>query len=163
GPLAALAAVVAVKAKALIGLLKFASLGKLALTSISMLAMIWIYALRGGLPFAVGFVLLLLIHEMGHAIAIRRAGLNAGWPVFIPGLGAFITLKEVPTSRVMEAEIGYAGPLFGTAASLAVAALYLVTRSELCLSLAYTGFFLNLFNMIPLHPLDGGRVAQVFS
>ena len=100
---------------------------------------------------------------MGHAVAIRRAGLEAGWPVFIPFVGAMIALKGRPASRAVEARIAYAGPLAGTAASLLAAAFFLLTGSRLWLSLAYTGFFLNLFNLIPISPLDGGRVAQVFS
>src|SRR4051812_24069594 len=161
GSIAALGAFVAMKAKAALLLLKFAGLGKIALTGFSMLAMVWFEAMRGGILFGVGFVALLLIHELGHGYAIKRAGLQSGWPVFIPMFGALISLKEMPKSRAMEAEIAYGGPLWGTAASLVCAALYLVTGARLLLSLAYTGFLLNLFNLIPVRPLDGGRVAQI--
>ncbi len=121
------------------------------------------YAQRDGLPFAAGFVVLILIHELGHGYAIRRAGLDAGWPVFIPFIGAMISLRGQPPSAAVEADIAYAGPLAGTAASLVAASLYFVTGSQLCLALAYSGFFLNLFNLTPIRPLDGGRVAQAFS
>jgi len=151
------------KLKSILGLLKLASLGKFALTGLSMAVMIWVEAQRGGILFGVGFVLLLLLHEMGHALAIRRAGLRAGWPVFIPFFGAMIALKDAPPSRGVEAFIAYGGPLAGTVASLLSAALYLVTGERVFLALAYTGFFLNLFNLIPISPLDGGRIAQAFS
>ena len=128
-----------------------------------MLAMVWFEAQRSGLPFAIGFVVLILIHELGHAVAIKRAGLQAGWPVFVPFFGAMIALRGRPQSRDMEATIAYAGPLAGTAASLVVAVLGFLLHSRLCFALAYTGFFLNLFNLVPLPPLDGGRVATAFS
>ncbi len=163
GALVTVATLLATKAKAALLLLKFAGLGKFALTGFSMALMVWVEARLGGLPFGLGFVLLIFIHELGHGYAIRKAGLRSGWPVFIPFFGALISLKEMPKSRQMEAEIAYGGPLFGTIASLACGALYLVTDLRLFLSLAYTGFFLNLFNLVPIRPLDGGRVAQIFS
>jgi Zn-dependent protease len=156
-------ALLAVKAKSLLVWLKVATLGKFALTGLSMAAMVWFEAQRGGFAFAIGFVLLILIHEVGHAIAIRRAGLEAGWPVFIPFFGAMIALKGMPKSRSDEAAIAYGGPLLGTIASAVLAALYLVSGARLLLALAYIGFILNLFNLIPISPLDGGRIAQVFS
>ena len=151
------------KAKVLLGALKFATLGKLALTALSMLAMVWFEAQRSGVWFGVGFVLLILIHELGHGWAIKRAKLDAGWPVFIPFFGAMISLRGQPQSRDQEATIAFAGPLAGTAASLVCAALGLFLQSRLFIALAYTGFFLNLFNLVPLPPLDGGRVATAFS
>jgi Zn-dependent protease len=157
------AGVLLLKTKALLGALKLATMAKFALTALSMLAMVWVEAARSGLWFGVGFVLLLLIHELGHGFAIKRAGLEAGWPVFVPFFGAMIALRGKPRNRDVEATIAFAGPLAGTAASLVVAALGLWTRSRLDLALAYTGFFLNLFNLVPLPPLDGGRVATVFS
>jgi Zn-dependent protease len=155
--------VVLLKAKALLGALKLASLGKLALTALSMLAMVWVEAARNGLWFGIGFVLLILIHELGHGWEIKRAGLEAGWPVFIPFVGAMIALRGRPQSRDVEARIAFAGPVAGTAASLVLAAFGLLLQSRLCFALAYTGFFLNLFNLVPMPPLDGGRVAAVFS
>jgi Zn-dependent protease len=156
-------ALLAGKFKLVLGLLKFLKLGKFWLTSVSMVAMVWFEAQRNGWPFGVGFVLLILIHELGHGYAIKRAGLAAGWPVFIPFLGAQISLKGQIQSRAQEAEIAWGGPLWGAAAASGCAALYLVNHSPLFLALAYTGFFLNLFNLIPVRPLDGGRIAQAFS
>jgi Zn-dependent protease len=151
------------KAKGALLLLKGLQLGKLLLTFGSMFAMIVVEAMRYGWLYGVGFVVLLLIHEMGHGFAIRRAGLQAGYPVFIPFVGAFITLKDQIRSPKEEADIALAGPIAGAAASVACALLYLVTQQRLFVALAYVGFFLNLFNMTPLPPLDGGRAAAVFS
>jgi Zn-dependent protease len=151
------------KAKGLLLILQGLKFGKLLLTFGSMAVMIAVEAMRYGWMFGVGFVLLIFIHEMGHALAIKRAGLNASYPVFIPFVGAFISLKSQVRSPREEAEIALAGPLAGAVASAACAGIYLLTRERLFLALAYSGFFLNLFNMTPLPPLDGGRAAAVFS
>jgi len=151
------------KAKGLLILLKSLSFGKVLLTMGSMFVMIAVEAMRYGWLYGVGFVLLIFIHEMGHAVAIRRAGLDAGWPVFVPFIGAFISLRGQPRSPREEATIALAGPLAGAAASAGCALLYLMTTQRLFLALAYGGFFLNLFNMTPISPLDGGRAAAVFS
>jgi Zn-dependent protease len=151
------------KAKGLLIGLKFLKLGKLLLTFVSMFATIWVYAQSGGWAFGVGFVLLILIHELGHAVAIRRAGLAAGYPVFIPFFGAMIALKDQPRNALVEAEIALAGPVAGTVAATTCAALFFASHDKLFLALAYSGFFLNLFNLTPLPPLDGGRVASMFS
>jgi Zn-dependent protease len=153
----------ATKAKSLLLLLKLLPAGKLLLTSLSMLAMVAAEAQYNGLPFAVGFVLLILIHELGHGYAIKQAGLEAGWPVFIPFIGAMISMKGLPQDRSTEANIAYGGPFAGGVASLLVLILGSFFESRSLLALAYTGFFLNLFNMTPLSPLDGGRIAQAFS
>jgi Zn-dependent protease len=144
-------------------LLKGLKLGKLLLTMGSMFAMVWFEAQRGGWLFGLGFVVLILVHELGHGVAIRRAGLQAGYPVFIPFIGAFISLKGQPRSPLVEAEIALGGPIAGTIAALACAGLWFATHERLWLVLAHVGFFLNLFNMTPLPPLDGGRVAKLFS
>lgn len=151
------------KGKTILGLLKMLPAGKFLLTGLSMLAMVWFEALRSGIWFGVGFVLLILVHELGHGYAIKRAGLQAGWPVFIPFFGAMISMKGMPRDRSQEAYIAYGGPLAGTAAALLVAVLGVLTESRLMFALAYMGFFLNLFNLTPISPLDGGRVAQAFS
>jgi Zn-dependent protease len=153
----------ALKAKGALGLLKALPFMKMLPTVLSMGAMIWFEAMRSGLAFGVGFVLLILIHELGHGFAIKRAGLEAGWPVFIPFFGAMIALKGKVASAAVEAEIAYAGPVAGTAASLVCAGAGLALDSRFLISLAYVGFFLNLFNLVPFGPLDGGRVAQAFS
>jgi Zn-dependent protease len=151
------------KAKVLLVALKALKLGKLLLTFGSMAVMIAVEAQRGGWVFAAGFVGLILVHELGHGVAIKRAGLSASYPVFIPFFGALISMRGQPRSPVVEAEIALAGPVAGAAASLAVAGLYLATHDRLTLAIAYSGLFLNLFNLTPLGFLDGGRVTRVFA
>jgi Zn-dependent protease len=151
------------KGKFLLVALKSLSAGKLLLTFGSMFAMMAFEATRSGWLFACGFVLLILIHELGHGVAIKRAGLVAGYPIFIPFFGAMIALKGQPRSQVVEAEIALAGPWAGAGASVLTAALFLHTGDRFWLALAYTGFFLNLFNMTPFGFLDGGRVAKLLS
>jgi Zn-dependent protease len=163
GLLAALGLFVVTKGKWLLGLAKVLPAGKLLLTTGSMLAMIAFESVRSGIWFAVGFVLLILVHELGHGVAMKRCGVQAGWPIFIPFFGAMIAMKGLPQDRDKEAEIAYGGPLAGTGAALAVAGLGLALDSRLLLALANVGFFLNLFNLTPISPLDGGRVAQAFS
>lgn len=138
-------------------------LGKVALTGGTMLISVFAYALVFGVWYAVGFVALLFAHEMGHYLAARQRGLEVGAPTFIPFVGAWIQLKEMPHDVETEAYIGIAGPLVGTVAAVLV---YLVARnlnSPLLLAISYAGFFLNLFNMIPLSPFDGGRITAIVS
>jgi Zn-dependent protease len=151
------------KAKSLLLLLKALPAAKLLLTSASMVMMAAFEAQRSGWWFGVGFVLMILVHELGHGYAMKKQGVNAGWPIFIPFFGAMIAMKGTPQDRDAEAKIAYGGPLAGTAVALAAALLGLVLDSRGLIALAYTGFFLNLFNLTPLSPLDGGRVAQAFS
>lgn len=142
------------------GALKF---GKVLTTGGTMLLSIVAYAFIYGWPYAAGFVVLLLIHEMGHFIAARQRGLNVGAPTFIPFVGAWIELKELPHDVETEAYIGLAGPLVGTVGALGCYFLARNYDSNLLLALSYAGFFLNLFNLIPLSPFDGGRVTAVLS
>src|SRR5688500_5217054 len=109
-------------------------------------------------PFGVvtGFVVITLIHEIGHAVAIRAKGLRAGFMVFIPFVGGAVTLKDQPRTAYDDAIIGLAGPFFGTAASLVVLQAYKWTHDPLYLLIAWLGFVLNLFNLLPLGMLDGG-------
>jgi Zn-dependent protease len=149
--------------KLLFLLLSGAKLGKLLTTGGSMLLSIGVYALMYGWRYAVGIVGLLFVHEMGHFIAARQRNLPVGWPTFIPFMGAWIEMKQMPHDAETEAYVGLGGPLLGTLGALAV---YFFARNEgstWLLALAYTGFFLNLFNLIPLSPLDGGRITQVIS
>src|SRR5689334_353011 len=115
------------------------------------------YALAFGWPFAVGFVLLLFVHEMGHVIQLRREGVEASAPMFIPFLGAAVGMKRLPDDAAAEARVGLAGPILGSAGCLAPLALYAATGNHLFQALAFTGFFLNLINLVPVLPLDGGR------
>lgn len=135
--------------------------GKLATTGGTMLLSLAIYATIWGWRYAAGFIALLFAHEMGHYIAARQRGLDVGAPAFIPFMGAMIALKEHPADVETEAYVAIAGPVVGTGAALAV---YLWARSEnsgLLLAIAYSGLFLNLFNLLPISPLDGGRVTAV--
>jgi Zn-dependent protease len=151
------------KGKALLLMLKALPVFKLLLTSASMLAMVAFEAQRSGLWFGVGFVLMILVHELGHGYAMKRCGVEASWPIFIPFFGAMISMKGLPQDRAAEAKIAYGGPLAGTVAALVAAALGFATGQRLFFALANTGFFLNLFNLTPISPLDGGRIAQAFS
>jgi Zn-dependent protease len=163
GVIAGIGLLILAKLKTALILLKALPLGKLLITTGSMFAMVALEATRGGIKFALGFVILILIHELGHGYAMKQHGIAAGWPIFIPFFGAMISMKQTPTDRNVEAAIAFGGPYAGTGASLAVAALGMYEHSRWLYSLAYTGFFLNLFNMTPLSPLDGGRIAQAFS
>jgi len=119
------------------------------------------YAWAFGWPFAVGFVLLLFVHEMGHVIQLRREGVEASAPIFIPFLGAVIAAKSLGEDAVAEARVGLAGPILGTVGTLIPLAVWLATGSDLWRALAYVGFFLNLINLLPVLPLDGGRAMAV--
>jgi Zn-dependent protease len=146
----------------LIGL-KALPFAKVLLTGGSMVASMLAYAIHGGIGFAVGLVLMILVHELGHGGAMKRAGVDASWPVFIPFFGAMIAMKGKPEHPRVEAAIAYGGPLAGTGAALVSAALGLALSSLFFLALAYAGFFLNPFNLAPLGFLDGGRIARVLS
>ena len=132
-------------------------------TFITMLISIWAYALFWGWPFAVGFVALLFIHEMGHVLALRMMGVRATAPMFIPFMGAFIGMKQMPKDAYAEAIMAYGGPLLGTIGALCCAAAGMLTGNPFWYALATTGFLLNLFNLLPISPLDGGRIIGVIS
>ena len=119
------------------------------------------YALAFGWPFAVGFVLLLFVHEMGHVIQLRREGVEALAPVFIPFVGALIAVNSLGKNAAAEARVGLAGPILGTIGTLVPLAVWLTTGSDLWRALAYVGFFINLINLLPVLPLDGGRAMAV--
>ena len=136
---------------------------KLFTTSASMLVSVGAYALIWGWKFAVGFVLLLLVHELGHVIQLRREGIQASAPMFIPFLGAVVAMKELPKDAVAEARVGLAGPVLGSLAALVPLGLYALTGDELFKALAFVGFLLNLFNLLPVLPLDGGRAMAALS
>lgn len=149
--------------KLLLLLFKGAKFGKVLLTGGTMLLSVFAYGLIYGWPYAVGFVGLIFIHEMGHYIAARQRGLNVGAPTFIPFVGAWIEMKEMPHNVETEAYVGLGGPLLGTLGALGCYFLARSTDSNLLLALAYAGLFLNLFNLIPISPLDGGRITAVLS
>ena len=136
---------------------------KLLATTGTALISVAAYTLLWGLPFAIGFVILLFIHEMGHVIQLRREGIKASAPMFIPFLGALITAKSLGEDALAEARVGLAGPILGTVGAAACLPIYALTGQPVFLGLAYIGFFLNLFNLIPVLPLDGGRAAAAMS
>ncbi len=137
--------------------------GKLATTGGTMLLSLVVYATIWGWPYAAGFIALMFVHEMGHYVAARQCGLNVGAPTFIPFVGAWITLKEQPVDAEVEAYVAIAGPLVGTIGAIGVYLLGRQLDSNLLLAIAYAGLFLNLFNLIPLSPLDGGRITAIIS
>ena len=115
-----------------------------------------------GWRFALGFMVLLMVHEMGHVIQLRREGVPASAPMFIPFLGAFVGMKEMPKNAWAEAKVGLAGPVLGAVGAAICLGVAIETNSDLLRAVAYTAFFLNLFNLIPVVPLDGGRAAAAF-
>jgi Zn-dependent protease len=149
--------------KVLLALLAAGKLGKVLLTGGTMILSVFAYALVFGWWYAVGFVALIFIHEMGHFLAARQRGLEVGAPTFIPFVGAWIELKDLPHDVETEAWIGLAGPLLGSIGALGCYYLYRSTGEPLFLALAYAGFFLNLFNLIPVSPFDGGRITAILS
>ena len=130
---------------------------KIFATSASMLVSIAAYAWIWGWRFAVGLVLLLLVHEMGHVLELRRQGIPASAPLFIPFLGAVVGMKQMPKDAWKEAQVALAGPILGSLGALAVWIAGEALDSDLLIALAFVGFFLNLFNLLPIVPLDGGR------
>lgn len=129
----------------------------------TMILSVWVYAMNWGWPFAAGFVLLIFVHECGHLIVARQFGLKVGAPVFIPFMGAFIALKDAPRNAWVEACVGIGGPLLGSLGAAVCAGVYQLTGQPIFRALAYTGFFLNLFNLAPIGFLDGGRIATALS
>ena len=153
GPIGGGIALVGSKLKLLAVVFKLKLFGVL----LSMLVSVGAYSLFWGWRFAAIFVLLLLVHELGHVIQARREGLPASAPLFIPFVGALIGLRRLPDNAYAEAKLGLAGPVLGSLGALGVYLLGHATGSHLLLAAAYLGFFLNLFNLLPIVPLDGGR------
>lgn len=149
--------------KLLLLLLSGLKLGKLLTTAGTMLLSLVVYAFVYGWRYAAGFVVLLLVHEMGHYIAARRKGLAVGAPTFIPFVGAWVELKDLPHDAQTEAYVGLGGPLLGSVGATLCYFLARETGASWLLAVAYSGFFLNLFNLIPLSPFDGGRITAVLS
>ncbi len=147
------------KFKWVLAALKFAKFS----TLISMIASVWVYATLWGFPFALGFVLLIFVHEAGHALVMRQQKIPAGAPVFIPFVGAVIAMKGLPRDAYVEALVGIGGPALGTLGALFCMVVGWATGYQIWYALAYTGFMINLFNMIPIPPLDGGRITPVLS
>jgi Zn-dependent protease len=161
--LAALVAVIAKFFSAIKGVLLLLPKLKLLTTTGTAFVSVAAYSLFWGWPFAAGFVVLLFVHEMGHVIALRREGIKASAPMFIPFLGAAIFSKSLGENALAEARVGLAGPILGSLGAALVAIVGAITGSSLLLALAYLGFLLNLFNLLPVVPLDGGRAMAAMS
>lgn len=129
----------------------------------TMIATMGVYALTWGWQWGVGFVILILVHELGHMVAARQFGLKVGAPVFIPFMGAFIALKEAPKNAWIESWVGIGGPLLGSFGALVCHATGEVFEWPLFIALAWSAYWLNLFNLIPVGQLDGGRIATALS
>ncbi len=126
-------------------------------TALSGLVSIGAYALLWSWWFAIGLVVLLFVHEMGHVLEARRQGLPTSAPMFIPFMGALITMKQLPDDVWREARVALAGPIIGTIGAIAFWVVGVATDRDFFTAMAYVGFFLNLFNLLPIVPLDGGR------
>ena len=130
-----------------------------AVAGASMVLSIAAYATKAPLPLVVGFVLIIFVHELGHALVIRAKGLRAGMMVFIPFVGGAVTLKDQPRSAYDDAQIGLAGPVAGTFAALISLQIFKWTLQPLYLAVAAAGFAINLLNLLPIGMLDGGRIS----
>jgi Zn-dependent protease len=137
--------------------LKLLTTGGTALVSVAAYSLFW------GWTFAAGFVVLLFVHEMGHVIQLRREGLKASAPMFIPFLGAVVMAKSLGENATAEARVGLAGPVLGTLGSAVCLGIAEATNSDMLRALAYVGFFLNLINLVPVVPFDGGRAMAAMA
>jgi Zn-dependent protease len=160
---AALAAVIAKFFAAIKGVLVLLPKAKLLTTAGTALVSVAAYSLFWGWTFALGFVVLLFIHEMGHVIQLRREGVKASAPMFVPFLGAAVMMKSMPDDALAEARVGLAGPVLGTIGAGACLALAEAANSDMLRALAYVAFFLNLINLIPVVPFDGGRAMAAMA
>jgi Zn-dependent protease len=163
GGIVAIGALLAKIGGSLKGVLLFLPKLKLLTTAGSMLVSVAAYSLIWGWTFALGFVLLLLVHELGHVIQLRREGVKASAPVFIPFMGALIWAKSLGNDAAAEARTGLAGPVLGSLGAAALLPIWHLTGNDFWRALAFTGFFLNLFNLVPIVPLDGGRAMAALS
>jgi Zn-dependent protease len=152
-----------------LGTLFVAALSKVALALkvlaplLTALASLAAYVAIFGWRFGVGILALLFVHEMGHFVVIRAKGIPAGLPIFIPLLGAYVAMRRMPANVRDQAEIAVAGPLVGALGGVVCLAVYQLTDSRMWLAMGYFSFFLNLLNLIPIVPLDGGRIVDAIS
>jgi Zn-dependent protease len=136
---------------------------KLLVTAGSMAVSVVAYTTIWGFSFAVGFVILILVHELGHVIELRRQGIRASAPMFIPFMGAVISSRSLGDNALAEARVGLAGPILGSLGSAVCIVIWQVTGHDYWRALAFTGLFLNLFNLLPVVPLDGGRAMAAMT
>jgi Zn-dependent protease len=160
GPVIAAIVALATKLKTLLLLLPKL---KLLTTTGTMFVSVAAYAWIWGFPFAAGFVALLFVHEMGHVIQLRREGIKASAPMFVPFLGAVISARSLGDNATAEARVGLAGPILGSLGAAACILIWHATGNDIWRALAFTGFFLNLFNLLPVLPLDGGRAMAAMA
>lgn len=152
-----------------LGTLLVAVLSKVALAIkvlaplLTALASLAAYTAIFGWQFGLGILVLLLVHEMGHFVIIRAKGIPANLPIFIPLLGAYVAMRRLPDTVRDQAEIAIAGPLAGALGGVVCLAIYQQTDGRLWLAMAYFSFFINLLNLIPVVPLDGGRIVDAIS
>jgi Zn-dependent protease len=161
--LAAAAALIAKFFAAIKGFLLLLPKVKLLTTAGTALVSVAVYSWFFGWWFAVGFVVLLFVHEMGHVIQLRKEGVKASAPMFIPGFGAVVMMKSLPDDALAEARVGLAGPILGTLGAGVCLAIAEATHSDLLRALAYVGFLINLINLVPLVPFDGGRAMAAMA
>jgi Zn-dependent protease len=161
--IAAIAAVIAKFFAAIKGVLLLLPKAKLLTTAGTALVSVVVYSLFFGWTFAIGFVFLLFVHEMGHVIQLRREGVKASAPMFIPLLGAVVMMKSMPEDAMAEARVGLAGPILGTLGAGVCLAIAELTNSDLLRALAYVAFLLNLINLVPVVPFDGGRAMAAMA
>ena len=147
------------KLKWVAAIFKFTKLSTLA----TMFVAVWVYAQIWGVYFAIGFILLIYVHEMGHAIMMHRLGIKAGAPIFIPFVGAVIAMKELPRNAYNESLIAAGGPVLGTIGATFCLIIAWLMNSNFFYALASIGYLINLFNMLPISPMDGGRITGVIS
>jgi Zn-dependent protease len=148
---------------ALVWKLKFIALAifklKIFATAGTMAVSIGAYALLWGWKFGVALVLLIFVHELGHVLELRRQGVPASAPLFIPFMGAVVGMKQLPADAWREAQVALAGPILGSIGAAAVWAAGEAYDSEFLVAMAFVGFLINLFNLLPIVPLDGGRAV----
>jgi Zn-dependent protease len=161
--LTAIAAAIVKFFAAIKGVLLLLPKAKLLTTAGTAMVSVVLYSLVFGWWFAVGFVVLLFVHEMGHVIQLRRDGIRASAPVFVPFLGAVVGMKQMPRDALMEARVGLAGPILGSAGAAVCLAIAVAADSPMLRALAYVGFLLNLINLVPLVPFDGGRAMAAMA
>jgi Zn-dependent protease len=161
--LAAVAALVIKFFAAIKGVLLLLPKVKLLTTAGTALVSVVVYSLFFGWWFAIGFVVLLFVHEMGHVIQLRREGVKASAPMFIPGFGAVVMMKSLPDDALAEARVGLAGPVLGTLGAGLCLVIAEATNSDLLRALAFVGFLINLINLVPVVPFDGGRAMAAMA
>jgi len=132
-------------------------------TLLSMFLSLGVYWAAFGWKFAAGLIASLYVHEMGHVAALHRLGIRASAPMFLPGFGAFVRMQQYPVDAREDARVGLAGPIWGLAAALVAAAVFFVTQAPIWGAIARVGAWINLFNLLPVWQLDGGRGFRALS